>query len=414
MDRPLDSAYRRTRALKRAAAIVALVLAVAAVAVYAPAWIRPSVARARIRTALVDTGPVEATIAASGTVVPEFDGVVSSPLDARVVRILKRTGDVVRLGEPLVELDDAAAALAADKLEQDLALKHNQRVRVRLELEKSLTSLRSQWEVKNLELESLQSATSRSRTLFDKGVLSQEDVRKTERELATCTIELKQIEDSERSARAESEASIEALDLEIRTLTRARDDARRTLGLATTRADRAGVLTFILAEEGATIQKGAVVARIADLGSFRVDATVSDVHAQKLATGLPVRVKINDDALDGRIAAILPTVQNGTISLTVALDDTSSPLLKSNLRVDVLVVTDRAEETLRVRKGPFASAEGVHQVFVVRGEVAVRTTVRLGIAGFDSFQVLDGLAPGDEVVVSDMSEYAGAREIRLT
>jgi HlyD family secretion protein len=414
MDRPLDSSVVRSRAVKRASVVLVAVGALAMLFVYAPAWVRPSVSRARVRTAVVDTGLVEATIAASGTIVPEFEGVVSSPLDARVTRILRRAGDVVRLGEPLLELDDADASLAADKLEQDLALKQNQRTRETLELERSLASLRSQWEIKNLELESLQTASARTRKLFDKGVLSEEEVRKAERELATCSIQLKQIEDSERGARATTSASLEALAVEIKTLTRARDEARRTLALATTRADRAGVITFILSEEGATIQKGAVVARIADLGSFRVDATVSDMHAQRLAAGLPAQVKIGDDLLGARVAAVLPTVQNGTMSLTVTLDDKSSPLLKSNQRVDVLVITERADNAVRVRKGPFATADGVQQVFVVHGDRAVRTTVRLGISGFEHYQILDGLVVGDEVVISDMTDFAGAREIRLT
>jgi HlyD family secretion protein len=413
MDRPLESSFVRIRSLKRVALATAFVVALGALGAYGPHLIRPSIAKARIRTAVVDTGPVEATITASGTVVPEFEGVVSSPLDARVTRILKRTGDVVRLGEPLLQLDDADAALAADKLEQDLALKQNQRSREQLELERTLRSIHSQWEIKNLELQSLQTASTRTKALFEKGVQSEDNVRKAERELATCAIELKQLEDSERSAEATTRSSIEALDVEIKTLTRARDEARRTLGLATTRADRVGVLTFVLSEEGATIQKGAVVARIADLGSFRVDATVSDMHAQRLAAGLPARVKIGDELLGARVAAILPAVQNGVMSFTVTLDDKASPLLKSNMRVDVLVTTDRTDKAVRVRKGPFANGDGVQQVFVIRGDHAIRTPVKLGIAGFDTFEVAEGLVPGDEVIISDMADYASAREIQI-
>jgi HlyD family secretion protein len=414
MDRPLDNSFVRARLIKRGLLAALATGALVATVLYLPGLVSPAIARSRIRTAVVDRGPVEATIAASGTVLPDFEGVVSSPLDARVLKIFKRTGDVVRAGEPLVALDDSDAALAADKLDQDLALKQNQRDRARLDLEAAMKSYRSQWEIKHLEHQSLESTRDRTRALFDKGVLSEELLRTAERDLATASIQLQQIEDGRRGAEATTRSTVEALDLEIKTLTRARDDARRTLGLATTRADRDGVLTFLLAEEGAAIQKGAIVARIADLRSFRVDASVSDVHIQTLAAGLDALVRAGETDLRGRVTAVLPTVTNGTVTVTIALDDRSSPALKANQRVDVLLVTDRIVDAVRVAKGPFASGDGARNVFVLHGDRAVRTPVRLGVAGRDEIQVLEGLEPGDEVIVSDTTAYSSASEIRIT
>ena len=78
---------------------IALPLAgLAAVLVLLPGWIRPSVSRSRIRTAIVTAGPIESVITASGTVAPEIERVLSSPLDARVLRVLKRPGTSVEAG----------------------------------------------------------------------------------------------------------------------------------------------------------------------------------------------------------------------------------------------------------------------------------------------------------------------------
>jgi HlyD family secretion protein len=152
---------------------------------------------------------------------------------------------------------------------------------------------------------------------------------------------------------------------------------------------------------------------VADLGSFRVEATVADVHARRLSAGLPVSVRVNDDTLKGRIAAVLPTIQNGAITLHVALDDPASPLLRSNLRVDVGIVTASKPRVVRIRRGPFAAGEGVQQVFVIRGDRAVRTAVELGLSSFDHFEVVRGLVPGDEAVISDMSDYTRLKEVRI-
>jgi HlyD family secretion protein len=101
------------------------------------------------------------------------------------------------------------------------------------------------------------------------------------------------------------------------------------------------------------------------------------------------------------------------MTLYVALDEKSSPLLRANLRVDVFVVTDRRATALRVKRGPFATTAGRQDVFVVRGDKAVRTSVRLGLASFEYVEAAEGLYPGDEVIVSDMRDYAHVGEVRL-
>jgi HlyD family secretion protein len=189
--------------------------------------------------------------------------------------------------------------------------------------------------------------------------------------------------------------------------------ARRTLELASPRADRDGVLTWALTQEGVAIRKGDVIARVADLRSFRVDATVSDVHAARVAPGLPVVVRVNERSLAGTVTRVLPTIENGAMTVQVALDEPASPLLRSNLRVDAFIVTDRKPRALRLRRGPFAAGAGAQSVFVVRGDRAVRTPVVLGLASYDQVEVVRGLQAGDEAIISDMSDYARLKEVRI-
>jgi HlyD family secretion protein len=101
------------------------------------------------------------------------------------------------------------------------------------------------------------------------------------------------------------------------------------------------------------------------------------------------------------------------MTLQVALKDPSSALLRSNLRVDVGIVTASKPRVVRIRRGPFASGEGVQQVFVIRGDRAVRTPVELGLSSFDQFEVVRGLVPGDEAIISDMNDYTRLKEVRI-
>lgn len=413
MDREIDVSFRRKQLLRRVLMSLVVVGVIVLVFFYAPRLLKTSIARTQIRTARVDMGPLEAQITASGVVVPEFEQVLSSPVNARVLKILKRPGAILAKGEPIIELDLNESRLAIERLNQQIELKQNQQSKARLDLESTLINLQSQIQIKGLELKSAQASTARNRELFKQGLLSEERLLEVEFAEEKTRTELKQLQDSKNNAQASTKTQLEGLALEMKTLEQERTEARRQLELATTKSDRNGVLTWVINEEGATVQKGAVLARIADLNSFRVEATVSDVHANRLGAGLPVKVKINDDLLAGTVTSINPTVTNGVITLIVGLEDKSNQLLKSNLRVDVLISTDRKEQALRIRKGPFASGEGSRDVFVIRGDVAIKTPVRFGISSFDHYEVLQGLIEGDEVIISDMKDYLHLKEVKL-
>src|SRR5215207_7802609 len=104
MDRPIDTPVRRRRLIRRIGmgTVIAGLVTLALFAV--PRLLRPTVDRDRLRTARVEQGPIEATLTASGTVVPEVEQVIASPVDARVLRIRKRPGDVLQKGEAILDL----------------------------------------------------------------------------------------------------------------------------------------------------------------------------------------------------------------------------------------------------------------------------------------------------------------------
>jgi HlyD family secretion protein len=413
MDRELDTSYRYRRLGRRAAVGVGAVGLVVAVLILLPGWLRPSVARERIRTGTVDRGPVEGIVEAAGTVVPAFEGVISSPVEARVEKVLKRPGDLVRAGDPILALDTASARLDLEKIEDQLARKANEQQQLRLTLEKSLNDLRGEIEAQKLDAEASGYRAEQSRRLRADGLLSETAFKASEVEARKAQIQLAQLQAAVESARRSTDAQLQGVDLDLATLRRERDDAQRLLDLATTRSDRAGVLTWVVPQEGATVRRGDVIARIADLDSFRVEGTVSDVHSSSLHPGEPVRVKAGERTLDGRLAAIDPTIENGAVKFKVDLSTPREPGLRNALRVDVLVVTDDRASAVRVPKGAFAQGGQTEEVFVVQGDHAVRRRVRLGLTGDEHYEVLDGLAPGEVVIVSDMKDYTHLERIDL-
>jgi HlyD family secretion protein len=413
MDRVLDPQDVRRIRLRQVVKMVLPIGAVVALLMVLPGWIRPSMARDSVRTSVATVGAIEAVITASGTVAPEIERVLSSPLDARVLRILKRPGAVVKQGEPVVELDVSQSVLALERVVKDFKVKDNQQAQARLTLERTLGELDGRIELKTVEVQSLQAKLGSQRQLFDAGLVSRDALRQAELEVKQAEVALSQLEADRRNTQQATALQFVGLDLERASLDKEVAEARHALDLATTKSDRDGVLTWALPQEGGLVRRGDVIARIADLTSYRVSASVSDVHAERLRVGMPVIVKVNDVELAGTVAEVLPTVESGTISFNVSLRDPSHAALRPSLRVDVLVVTERKARTLRVRRGPFADGNGAHDVFVVRGNRAVRTSISLGLSAFEDVEVTSGLREGDEVLISDMREYLHLKEIAL-
>jgi len=413
MDRPLDENYRKQLITKRVLQGGIALLVLICIFVFVPGWITPSISRNRIRIAIVDRGPIEATISATGAVVPEFEQVISSPIDTRVIKILKTAGSPLKKGEPIVDLDITESQLAFEKAKEELALKQNRQTQLKLELEKTLNDLQSQLRIKKLRMEFLNSNSEQQRRLVDIGASSKEQLRQAKLEEEIAAIELEQLQSSIENTKNSLQAQLDGLALETKILQNEKAQLQRQLDLVSTKAGRDGILSWVVSEEGATVRKGDPVARIADLRTFRVEATISDVHASRLSIGLSVKIKINEDNLSGTVSAIYPTIQNGIITMLISLEDKSSNLLRSNLRVDVFVVTANKPAVLRVKKGAFAGGEGTQQVFVLSDGVAKRMPVQLGISSFELFEVIEGLKEGDEVIISDMRDYIHMGEVKV-
>jgi len=121
MDRPIEPDVIRKRRLRRVALGAGSIVIAAAAFWFVFGWLRPSVARERLRFGVVERAAVEATLDAAGIVVPSAERSIASPVETRVLQILKRAGDTVHVGDPIVLLDTGASRLDLARLEDRVA-----------------------------------------------------------------------------------------------------------------------------------------------------------------------------------------------------------------------------------------------------------------------------------------------------
>ena len=164
---------------------------------------------------------------------------------------------------------------------------------------------------------------------------------------------------------------------------------------------------------GSTIGAGQKIAVVSDLSHFKAECEISDSHSERVRVGGQVILRIGKERLTGIINTVTPLSQSGAITFTVVPDNMSHPRLRSGLRTEVFVITSIKDDVLRIRNGSFYSGPGDYTLFVMKNEELRMKNVKLGECNYDYIEVISGLEPGEQVIVSDMTKYKGKEKLKV-
>lgn len=401
MDRPIEDSELARRRRRRIAIAVVVIGLTFGVYWELGRWLRPTVQRSALRLERVERGPIDQALEASGVIEPQSEQLLTCPIEARVLRVLRRAGDTIQAGESLLQLDTSAVSLERDRVVQQLALKRNRLLQLKLETAQKLSDLRAETNNQRLQLAYLENKQRQNAALYQQGLASKDAAEATQLQLDQARATLERLEASSTNAEATFQAQLGGVGLEVEILAKEQSALDTKLDHAGRSIESGGVLTSVLVDAGASLRPGDPIARLADLHSFRVRATLSDLHAAALSAGLTARVRIDGQDLKGTVASVLPAVQNGAVTMLVELDQASHPSLRVGRRVDVEVITAHREQALIARRGPGLVNVGRTTVFVVEGQTARRRPVVVGLSNMQWCELTEGVSEGDELIVSD-------------
>jgi len=413
MDKELTQTEKRKIRIKKAAyAVSPLVLIIIAVYVFR-SIINPSIGRDSIMTAFAEIGPIEGTVSASGVVIPEYEQVLACPIPSKIEEIYFRVGESVKAGDSILRLNTEFLENEHEKYLNELELKKNNKSQLNLKLDKLRIDLQAQYDIKELQAKSIETEVEQKKHLHSIGAGTKLDLEQAELKLEIARRELAQLKNQIENQQASLAADLKELDLQINIQQSKIKELERQMELARARAERDGVITWIKDDIGSSVNQGDMIARIADLSSFKAEAEISDFHIDKLDIGRPARIRINQTELSGRISGIMPTIQNGIVTFTVELDDKTNESLRSNLRVDVDVVTEAIDSVVRVENGPFINGSGLQEIFVMEGDKAVKRKVKIGATNFYFAEIQSGVKEGEEIIISNMEDHLNREQIKI-
>lgn len=414
MDKPVSQQTRRRAVGRKLLRWLLIIGALVAAVFFVRRLLTTSITESEFQFARVERGDIENTITATGLVVPAFEQQVVSPISTSIKEVYNRPGDEVGTGDVMMQLDDEFIRLEYQSLKDQLELKKNNITRLRYEYDKNIKDLDYENQIKALQLSSLESKLADAQRLQKIGSATQEEVDQAQLNLEIARLEKKKLKNE--LAFRQKVLTGDKRNLELKALMEEKkiSEMERKLRETKVMAPRSGVITWINEDIGKTVREGELLVRLADLGRFRIEASCSDRYAEHVKVGRPVRVRVNRTNLKGYVAATLPAVENNTVAFIVELEKSDHQLLRPNMRVEVFLISNRREQALRLKNGPVFTGALRQNLFVVRGEEAVRTTALIGLTGTDYVELLEtDLKEGDRVIISDMEQFDHLERIQL-
>ncbi len=375
----------------------------------------PRVDRNAVYIDTVQRGPMVRQVRGTGTLVPEEIRWIPATTEGNVERIVIDPGAEVTAASVIVELSNPELEQQAQEAALNLRAAETRYENRRVELESDLVLQRGTLAIVREALTVARLEAEADAELARDGLVSslqlerkQAAEREQETRLALEQERLRMSETTMAAKLAVEQAEVDRLGAlwELR---------REQVADLRVRAGMAGVLQQVPLDEGQRVTAGANLARVGDPTVLKAELRIAETQAKDIQIGQSASVDTRNGVIAGRVVRIDPAVENGTVTVDVTLEGDLPRGARPDLTVDGTIELERLDDVVYIGRPVFGQEESTVSLFRLGGEggEAARTRVRLGLASVNTIEVVEGLAPGDEVVLSDMSAWDEFDRVRL-
>jgi HlyD family secretion protein len=413
----LGRARRRRRFIVIAGSLLALAVVTFGLAHLKPA--APSVEKAAIYTDTVKRGEMLRQVRGNGTLVPEEIRWIPATTPGRVQAILVLPGTQVKADTVLVELSNPEVEHGVFEAEWQLKAAESQLARLKVQLESerlaqeaTAAALDADCRIAKLDAEADEKLAAEQ--LVDRLTAMRS---RTKADLLSTRCEL---ESRRQAILGDShQAQLAAQEAELARLRAALDLRRQQLAALKVRAGIEGVLQRLGERDplqvGQQLSAGANLARVANPVRLKAEIRIVETQAKDIAHGQKAVIDTRNGTVPGRVVRIDPAVQNGTVTVDVALEGPLPKGARPDLTVEGVIELELLSKVLYVGRPVQGQSESTVGLFKLdaAGSEATRVPVKLGRSSVSTIEILDGLREGDRVILSDMSQWDAHNRVRL-
>jgi HlyD family secretion protein len=413
VDIPRKKEMNRRPWLYAGAALAVLIPATVALARMGPA--APTVDRATVWMDTVEQGDMVRQVRGPGTLVSEDIRWVSAITQGRVERKLVQPGTQVRAGTVLLELSNPDVERQLLEAQRQLTAAQAQLTTLRADLRNQQLTLEASVAQVQAQYNEAQRQAQAAEGLAAQNMVSAQELARARDNAADLRTRLN-VERQRLQFMSESmRQQIGAQESQVAMLRRLAEFNQAQIASMQVRAVTDGVLQELPVELGQWVNSGQTLARVVQPGRLKAVLRIPETQARDVVVGQRAAIDTRNGIIAGRVARMDPAAQNGTVTVDVALDGQLPRGARPDMSVDGTIDIERLDNVLYVGRPAYGQAESTVGLFRLTpgGDEAVRVNVQLGKSSASTIQVLQGLQPGDVVILSDMSQHEGADRVRI-
>jgi HlyD family secretion protein len=375
----------------------------------------PTVEKGTVYIDTVKRGPMLRQVRGPGSLVPEQILFLAAETEATVERLILQPGSLVKPDTVILELSNPELEQAAQDAEWQLKAGMARLLDVKAGLQAQLMNQKAQAAAIRSEYKQAQLQEQTNEGLFKEGLIA-------DLSLKLSKVRAEELEERDRLEQDRLAAAQEAFKAQLsvqeaqveqlRAMTKLRRDQVQGLKV---RAGIAGVLRQVPVQAGQRLPPGTTIAVVVQPEKLKAELRIAETQARDVMIGQPAQVDTRNGIVSGKVSRVDPAVQNGTVTVDIALEGPLPKGARPDLSVDGTIELDRLADVVFVGRPAFGQEQSTVGLFKLDpdGDEATRVTVKLGKSSVNTVQILDGLQPGDKVILSDMSAWDAVDRVRL-
>lgn len=409
-------AVAKKKKIRRAIIAIAVFVGIGGVT-YAVSQLKPaapSVDRAAVWVDTVKRGPMLRLVRGSGTLVPEDIRWINTTTQGRVERILLRPGAnvtptsvILELSNPELEQSVRDAQLGHASAIANFANRKAELERQLLQQQSELASIETNYNNSTMNLQAQE-------VLLKDGLVSELVVKQIRSQTADLKNRLSLAQRQYDNLQAGIKSQLAPQEAEVDQRSAAYQLRVRQLEDLKVKAGMTGVLSQVPVEVGQQVGPGTNLARVADPTRLKAEVRIAETQTKDIRIGQVAEVDTRNGIIPGRVIRMDPASTGGTVGVDIALEGDLPPGARPDLSVDGTITLEKLPDVIKVGRPAFGQENSTVMLFKLdqNGE-AHRVQVKLGRTSVNEIEVIEGLQPGDQVILSDMSAHDAYDRVRL-
>ena len=367
-----------------------------------------------VNIATVEQGEFNDYVRLTGSVQP-MTTVQLSPLESGVVeRIVAEEGTQVKRGDVILEMSNNSLSMQILQSEADLAEKQNILRNTMISMEQERLALRQEKLQLDLEVSRLHRTYKQNENLYNDNLLAREEYLRAKEDYELAVRKRDLVLERQKQDSLYRTSQVEQMEESLRSMQLNMELIRQRVDNLKVKAPIDGEVGMLDAVLGQSLQQGANIGQVNDLTTYKVQAQIDEHYIDRITTGLVASFERQDTRYEMQLRKVYPEVRNGQFKADFRFVGDAPENIRSGQTYYLNLQLGEAADAILIPRGSFYQVTGGRWIYVIdaSGEKAYRREIRIGRQNPQYYEVIEGLQPGEKVIVSSYDNF-GDNEVLI-